>query len=210
MDLNDKIKKQDLLIEELNKDVDTLLSESILGAGFKALQFLIRGKKFIPTFIAGAAISKGVSELSDAKEELETTKIEKDVKALTKKISDLEKMIADVEEMSGEDGLKKITIEFKSEVSLDISHTKTPEFKRTLKNKMFFGVIENNEEEKYLILKTKSFKPTDFIKIKYTHLDTHRYQKGDANLIYSRYQSPDIKPLDGVETDCVFKILSFK
>ena len=47
MNLNDKIKRQNLLIEELNSDVDNLLNEGI--GIIPLIKLLLKGKKYLPT-----------------------------------------------------------------------------------------------------------------------------------------------------------------
>jgi hypothetical protein len=215
MDLNDKIKKHDLLIEELNNGVDNLLSE---GVGIlQLLRLLTKGKSYIPTLVATQTLKKaGKALISKEKEveDMESTSKEDiitGISELTSEIAELKSLIAKLEEKKEKQlPFKKIVIEFKKKVDLDIKKMKSPEFQRNLVSTMYFKVMEVNESEKYLILKTNSFPDTMFIKLEYSNLDIYREQKGDVNLIYSRYKNPFVNPIEGEKEDCFYRIVEMK
>ena len=87
---------------------------------------------------------------------------------------------------------------------------KSPEFQRSLVSTMYFKVMEVNETKKYLLLKTNSFPDTMFIRLEYKTLDIYKEQKGDVNLIYSRYKNPIVNPIEGEKEDCFYRIVEMK
>lgn len=211
MDLNDKIKKQELLIEELNNDIDSLITEWIGGA--LSLARKIGGN--IPKKTYEKLFKKISDEIKDDEEELQKLKDEdatlSAIEDLIKKIETLNKLAEDLEKKK-EEGLlyKKITIEFKEKISLDIEQLKSPKFNRNLLGTMYFKVLDVNEKDKYVILKTNSFPDDIFIKLQYKKLETFTDQSGDVNLIYSKYKNPNVNPVEGEEEDCYFKIVELK
>jgi len=72
---------------------------------------------------------------------------------------------------------------------------------------MYFKVIDIDEEEGFILLKTNSFPDTTFIKLEYKKLEIYSDQKGDVNLIYSRYKNPNLSPVEGEEEECYFKFV---
>ena len=214
MDLNDKIKKQEIIIEELNDGVDSLITEWVSGA-FTLLR-KIGGK--IPSKTYKKLFKKISNSLEDDEKELQALKDEdatlSAIEDLVKKIETLNRLASDLEKKK-EEGLlyKKIVIEFKKKIELDIQVMKSPEFQRNLDSTMYFKVMEINEDEKYLILKTKGYSKIDdslFFKLEYKKLETFSDQKGDINLIYSKYKNPNINPVEGDKEDCFFKIVELK
>jgi len=91
MNLNDKIKKHELLVEELNKGVDNLLSEGI--GIIPIIKLMIKGKKYIPKLAAATALKTAGEVLMDKEEELKISKLEGDIEKLTSDIQELEKLI---------------------------------------------------------------------------------------------------------------------
>jgi hypothetical protein len=212
MNLNDKIKKHELLVEELNKDVDNLLSEGI--GIIPIIKLMIKGKKYIPKLAAATALKKAGDVLMDKEEELKTSKLEGDIEKLTSDIQKLESLMAQLE-LKKEQQLpfRKIVIEFKKKVELDVQKMKSPEFQRNLVSTMYFTVVDINENEKYLILKTKGYSKIDdslFFRLDYKTLDIYKEQKGDVNLIYSRYNNPIVNPVEGEKEDCFYRIVEMK
>ena len=215
MDLNDKIKKHELLIEELNNGVDNLLSE---GVGIiPIIKLMIKGKKYLPKLAAITALKKAGKVLLDKEKEVEDMEssskedVITDISELTAEIEELKSLIGKLEEKKEKQlPFKKIVIEFKKKVELDIKKMKSPEFQRNLLGTMYFKVMEVNEDEKYLLLKTNSFPDTMFIKLEYSNLDIYREQKGDVNLIYSRYKNPFVNPIEGEKEDCFYRIVEMQ
>lgn len=217
MDLNDKIKRQNLLIEELNSGVDNLLNEN-LGLGFKIL-----GK--VGGVIPDKYYKKALNVFKDEffstekeiekleKEEPEDTQKQKDeklkkIEELLLKLEELEKIAKTLEEKKQKTlKYKKVVIDFKKKTSLDIEEMKSPEFQRNLLGTMYFKVIDIDEEEKFILLKTNSFPDTTFIKLEYKTLESYSDQKGDVNLIYSRYKNPNLSPVEGEKEECYFKFV---
>lgn len=212
MDLNDKIKRQNLLIEELNSDVDNLLNENI-GIVFKVLGKVAGA---IPKKIYKKALDALKDEVSSNEYELKKLKGSKDndeetlekIDSIIQKLEELEKISKTLEEKKQKTlKYKKAVIDFKKKVSLDIEKMKSPEFQRNLLGTMYFKVIDIDEEEKFILLKTNSFPDTTFIKLEYKVLESYSDQKGDVNLIYSRYKNPNLRPVEGEQEECYFKFV---
>lgn len=217
MNLNDKIKRQNLLIEELNSGVDNLLIENI--GIIPLIKLLLKGKRYVPTLTITQTLKKAGDVLVDKEKDSESISSDsKEKEAVITGISDIQSEIAELKylitklEDKKEKQLpfKKVVIEFKKKVELDIEKMKSPEFQRNLINTMYFKVIEVNESEKYLLLKTNSFPDTMFIRLEYKTLDIYREQKGDVNLIYSRYKNPVVNPVEGEKEDCFYRIVEIQ
>lgn len=210
MDLNKKIKEQDLLIEEINNGVDNLLTENWLSA----LRLLFKGKKYLPKFL----LLKGVKEIGDTlkDKENELKNVEglsgedlgAEVMGLKKQIDSLKGELKNIENIEKRQlPFKKITLRFKGKVSLDIDKLKSPEFQRNLLGTMYFTVTNIDEINRYLYLKTNSFPNTIILKLKYQTLNTYQDQKGEVNLIYSRYGNPNINSVSGEKEECYFTVI---
>jgi hypothetical protein len=214
MNLNDKIKRQNLLIEELNSDVDNLLNEGLIGGALTLLKLLVKGKKYIPKAAAIMAIKAGADMLTDKEGELEDKEKEGVIAGISEvkaEIEELKSLIDKIEDKKEKQlPFKKIVIEFKKKVELDIQKMKSPEFQRNLIGTMYFKVMEVNEDEKYLLLKTNSFPDTMFIRLEYNSLDIYKEQKDDVNLIYSRYKNPLVNPVEGDREDCFYRIVEIQ
>jgi hypothetical protein len=217
MNLNDKIKRQNLLIEELNSDVDNLLNEGI--GIIPLIRLLLKGKKYLPTLALTQTLKKAGDILMDKEKEIEDNSSDsKEKEAVVTGISDIKSEISELKSLISklEDKkekqlpFKKIVIEFKKKVELDIQKMKSPEFQRNLIGTMYFKVMEVNEDEKYLLLKTNSFPDTMFIRLEYNSLDIYKEQKGDVNLIYSRYKNPVVNPVEGDREDCFYRIVEIQ
>lgn len=215
MNLNDKIKKHELLIEELNNGVDNLLVE---GIGIvPIIKLMIKGKKYLPKLAAITALKKAGKALLDKEKEVKDieSSSKEDVitglSELTAEIDELKYLISKLENKKEKQlPFKKIVIEFRKKVELDIQKMKSPEFQRNLVGTMYFKVMEVNETEKYLILKTNSFPDTMFIRLDYSTLDVYREQKNDVNLIYSRYKNPFVNPIEGDKEDCFYRVVEIQ
>ena len=218
MNLNDKIKKHNLLVEELNSDIDSLLSEQLSAA----IGAVARIAGAIPKKVYKKGIDYIAKKIEDHEKEVEELEKEEEKdESNTIRIEELLVMIEKLESLANkleqkkEESLKykKIVIEFKKKVSLDIESMKSPEFQRNLISTMYFTVVDINENEKYLILKTKGYSKMDeslFFKLDYKKLETYKDQKGDINLIYSKHRNPFINPVEGNIKDCYFKIIQLK
>lgn len=214
MSLNDKIKRQNLLIEEINSDVDILLNEGLIGGALTLLKLLVKGKKYIPKAAAIMAIKAGADMLTDKEEKLEDKEKEGVIAGISEvkaEIEELKSLIDKLEDKKEKQlPFKKIVIEFKKKVELDIQKMKSPEFQRNLIGTMYFKVMEINEGEGYLLLKTNSFPDTMFIRLEYNSLDIYKEQKNDVNLIYSRYKNPLVNPVEGDREDCFYRIVEIQ
>ena len=217
MNLNDKIKRHNLLIEELNSDVDILLNEGI--GIIPIIRLLLKGKRYLPTLALTQTLKKAGDILMDKEKEIEDISSDsKEKEAVVTGISDIKSEISELKSLISklEDKkekqlpFKKIVIEFKKKVELDIQKMKSPEFQRNLIGTMYFKVMEVNEDEKYLLLKTNSFPDTMFIRLEYNSLDIYKEQKGDVNLIYSRYKNPVVNPVEGDKEDCFYRIVEIQ
>ena len=145
---------------------------------------------------------------SDSKEKEAVVTGISDIKS---EISELKSLISKLEDKKEKQlPFKKIVIEFKKKVELDIQKMKSPEFQRNLIGTMYFKVMEVNEDEKYLLLKTNSFPDTMFIRLEYNSLDIYKEQKDDVNLIYSRYKNPVVNPVEGDKEDCFYRIVEIQ
>jgi hypothetical protein len=225
MDLNDKIKKHNLLIEELNKGVDSLLNEStslsviskIVAAGIKAMPSSTKDK--LKKLIIDKITEKG-EEIVDLEQEIEDSGEEVSDETLEK----LEELMLRLEELDGlakklesendnELPYKKAVIEFKDKVELDIQSLKSPEFQRRLIGTMYFTVVGLNREEKYILLKTRGYSRVDdalFFKLEYKKLESYIDQKGDVNLIYSKYKNPSLNPVEGNPEEVYYKFVELR
>jgi len=217
MDLNKHIKEQELIVEEINNELDNLLNENI-GLVFKVL-----GKVagVIPKKTYKKAFDYLKDEVTSTEEEIEelekedsetsdTSKDEKikQIEELLLKLEELQNLTQSLEERKQKTlKYKKVWIDFKKKVSLDIKEMKSPEFQRNLLGTMYFKVIDIDEEEGFILLKTNSFPDTTFIKLEYKKLEIYSDQKGDVNLIYSRYKNPNLSPVEGEEEECYFKFV---
>ena len=217
MNLNDKIKRQKLLIEELNSGVDNLLIEDI--GIISLIKLLLKGKRYVPTLALTQTLKKAGNIVMDKEKEIEDISSDsKEKEAVITGISDIQTEIEELKSLISklEDKkekqlpFKKIVIEFKKKVELDIQKMKSPEFQRNLIGTMYFKVMEVNENEKYLLLKTNSFPDTMFIRLEYNSLDIYKEQKGDVNLIYSRYKNPVVNPVEGDREDCFYRIVEIQ
>jgi len=132
----------------------------------------------------------------------------KQIEELLLKLEELQNLTQSLEEKKQKTlKYKKVVIDFKKKVSLDIEEMKSPDFQRNLLGTMYFKVIDIDEEEKFILLKTNSFPDTTFIKLEYKVLESYSDQKGDVNLIYSRYKNPNLSPVEGDEEECYFKFV---
>ena len=75
---------------------------------------------------------------------------------------------------------------------------------------MYFSVVGSNDISKTIDLKTSSFPNTIIIRINYDTLDTYKDQYGDANLIYSKYGSPNKDSVSGDKSNIFFTIIEKK
>lgn len=219
MDLNKKIKEHDLIVESINNGIDGIISEDNLltenwfAAGIRALTKLgivklpkpvevftdiSRAKKAL-TKSGDEEVDKTKDEIKDKESELSTTedderrqKIQDDIDKLNEKLDKLAETLKNIESESqkaSETKIKKVDITFRDEYNLDIQKLKSPEFKRTLKGKMYFDVLLVNESSKYIDMVTKSFPDNIKIRLYYKKLKTGDKQSGKAQLVYNDYSS---------------------
>jgi len=214
MDLNKHIKEQELIVEEINNEVDNLLNEQ---AGL-ILKIIAKIAGAIPKKTYKKAFDYLKDEVASTEEELEKEESETSDTPKDEKLKKIEELLLKLEELEGVTKsleerkqktlkYKKVVIDFKKKVSLDIKEMKSPEFQRNLLGTMYFKVIDIDEEEGFILLKTNSFPDTTFIKLEYKKLEIYSDQKGDVNLIYSRYKNPNLSPVEGEEEECYFKFV---
>ena len=214
MDLNKHIKEQELIVEEINNEVDNLLNEQ---AGL-ILKMIAKIAGAIPKKTYKKVFDYLKDEVASTEEELEKEESETYDTPKDEKLKKIEELLLKLEELEGVTKsleerkqktlkYKKVVIDFKKKVSLDIKEMKSPEFQRNLLGTMYFKVIDIDEEEGFILLKTNSFPDTTFIKLEYKKLEIYSDQKGDVNLIYSRYKNPNLSPVEGEEEECYFKFV---
>lgn len=202
MNLNEEIKKQELLIEELNVDIDKILSISH--------DYYDKAFKFISDEIENT--QNEIDLLKPQKDSIEedttSTNILNRLEKLLKKLEKLELLANNLSEKKKSDlPYNRAVIEFKKPVELNVESLKSPEFQRNLLGTMYFKVVGLDEDNKYILLKTNSFPDTTFIKLEYKKLETYKDQKGDVNLLYSRYKNPNLNVVEGNQQDCYFKFV---
>jgi pSer/pThr/pTyr-binding forkhead associated (FHA) protein len=211
MDLNKKIEEQNIIIENLNKDINGMITENLMWDVFSFIRnpYLFVGKK-----VAQKIASDLGDEIEKKEEEIKKAEVEENIIDLQKEIDELKELLTQVKKKKQETlEFKKIWIEFKEEVSLEIEQMKSPEYNRNLKGTMYFSVVDVNHTGRYITLKTKSFpqhSETVIIKLTFETLEIYQDQKGDANLIYSKYGDPNVRPVKGEEVECFYKIIDKK
>jgi hypothetical protein len=215
MDLNDKIKKHNLLVEGLNDKIDNLLNEvatiPIINGKIKDIFSKYSGDvPFAKSFdLLDDEIKKTNDEIESGKE---TSSSDVDwlgkLETLILKLSQLEDLAKKLEvKKESQLPFKRVVIKFDNKVSLDIKKMKSPEFQRNLLGTMYFKVVGINNKENYMILKTKSLEDTMFIKLGFNKLESFIQQKGDVRLLYSKYKNPNIDVVEGEKEDASFKII---
>lgn len=203
MDLNDKIKKQELLIEELIIGVNFLIKESFVLDVFSAIR---NPSFFLTRKTIGKLIGDTVGEIEKKSEELELKSTKKDIEKLAKDLDKLEELLEELKIIKRE-GLdfNTIWIEFKNKTTIDIESFK-PGFKRDLEGTMKFSVVGVDNENRFMELKHDSFGGKSIIKLYFNTLDTYVDQQGDASLIYSKYGDPDMNAVKGEEKNVIYRI----
>jgi len=203
MDLNDKIKKQDIIIEELNIHVNSLISESFVLDTISAIRNPLF---FLTKKTIGTLIGKTVEEIEDITREMKLKSTKKDIIKITKDLAKLEDLLGELQTIKTENlEFDKIWIEFKEKVSIDIENFK-PGFKRDMEGTMNFSIVGVDNENKYMELKHDSFGKKSIIKLYFNTLDTYVDQQGDISLIYSKYADPDMEPVEGKEKKSFYRI----
>jgi len=214
MNLNNEIKKQELLVEEIISGIDNILSEVTIPVIKNKIEDIFDksggDSAFDKVFnVLDKEIKKTTDEIEDGKKDSSSNpdwlvKLE----VLITKISQLEKLAKNIElKKEAQLPFKKIVIKFNNKVSLDIKKMKSPEFQRNLLNTMYFTVVGYNKKDKYLLLKTKNLKDTMFIKLEFNKMETFIQQNGTIRLLYSKYKNPNIDVIDGEKEDISFKII---
>lgn len=203
MNLNDKIKKHNLLIEELNTDIEQL----ILSEGLYDVWSFIRNPQF---YVAKKTIKKliktATDEIEKKQEELKLKSTKKDLEKTTKELKKIQDVLGELQNIKRE-GLEfnNIWIEFKNKTTIDIESFK-PGFKRDLEGTMKFTVVGVDNENRFMELKHESFGGKSIIKLYFNTLDTYVDQQSDISLIYSKYGDPDMKAVKGKEKKVIYKI----
>jgi hypothetical protein len=208
MNLKDKIVKQEFIIEGINKGIDNLLKENWM---WDVVSFVRSPPMFVAKKVFSSLGGKLADGIEDKKDEIDNAQASEDIQGLKKELDELMVLLKDFEKKKMETiGFNQIVIEFKKKVELDIIKLKSPEFQRNLVGVMYFKVVGVDETNRTIELKTSSFPDTIILNLKYETLTTYQDQKGEVNLIYSRYGDPDLRPVDGELEDCYFKIIETK
>jgi len=203
MKLDDKIKKQELLIEGLIEDVDKML----LGEGLYDVWSFIRNPQFyLGKEVIKKTLSAATKELEEKQEQKDLEDTKEGIKTLIDEINKLKSLISRLKDfkLNGLD-FKELWIEFKGETKLFVPDFK-PGFNRTLMGTKKFTVVGVDFDKKYIELKDDSFGRKSILRLHYKTLDTYVDQQGDAMLIYSRYGDPDMKPVKGDEKSVKYRI----
>tara|TARA_B110000211_G_C13983195_1_gene510420 strand:+ start:74 stop:724 length:651 start_codon:yes stop_codon:yes gene_type:complete len=211
-------------INEIEKNIDYLNDKinSLIGEGVTDVFSFIKNPR-----ISTIKIIKGMFD--DTEEEIK--KKEEELKKSEEK-SEEEKKQQTEEELSAINGLKdelrelkialgklrnakqkdlpykKAVVKFYDETKLDIEKMQSPDFKRTLKNTMFFKVFGFNEKNNTIDLKTNSFPDTIIIRLTFSNLKTNVDQRGDVRLIYNKYGAITKEDVVGEEVDVNFRFLT--
>jgi hypothetical protein len=204
MNLNDKIKKHDLLIEGLNDNIDNLLNEGL--SLYDVYKFYRNPTLYLSKTVIGKMIGLATDELQKKQDEIDDAEIRGEIKELMVSIKELQSIIKSLSERKKQNlQFNDVWLEFKGETKLDIPNFK-PGFERDLIGTMKFKVVGIDEENKYMELKHESFGRKSIIKLYYNTLDTYVDQIGDASLIYSKHGDPDMDPVKGTENKVMYKI----
>lgn len=206
-----KLEKHNIIVESINDDIDILLNENIFSDLFTLVTSGPVGwakKKIFKT-----AIKKGVDELTDTEKEKE--KIEKsedpdqeELKKIDQKIKDLNDKLDLLFSIEKESlPFKKVVINFKNKTPVDIEKLKSPEYKRNLLGTMYFSVVNYDEKNNIIELKTTSFPETLRLRLTYDKLVDNQDQKGKIQLIYNKYGKSTSDDISGDEKDIYFNFL---
>lgn len=211
MKIINKLEKHNIIVESINDDIDILLNENIFADLFTVVTSGPVG--WVKKKILKTVIKKGVDELTDTEKEKE--KLEKsedpdqeELKKLDQKIKDLNDkldLLFSVEKESLP--FKKVIINFKNKTSVDIEKLKSPEYKRNLLGTMYFTVVNYDEKNKIIELKTSSFPETLRLRLTYNKLIDNQDQKGTIQLIYNKYGKSTSEDISGDEKDIYFNFL---
>jgi len=134
MDLNKHIKEQELIVEEINNEVDNLLNEQ---AGL-ILKIIAKIAGAIPKKTYKKAFDYLKDEVASTEEELEKEESETSDTPKDEKLKKIEELLLKLEELEGVTKsleerkqktlkYKKVVIDFKKKVSLDIKEMKSPD-----------------------------------------------------------------------------------
>ena len=211
MKIINKLEKHNIIVESINDDIDILLSENIFTDLFTVVTSGPIG--WVKKKILRTVIEKGVDELTDTekeKEKLEKSEDpdEEELKKLDQKIKDLNDkldLLFSVEKESLP--FKKVVINFKNKTPVDIEKLKSPEYKRNLLGTMYFTVVNYDEKNKIIELKTSSFPETLRLRLTYDKLVDNQDQKGKIQLIYNKYGKSTSDDILGEEKDIYFNFL---
>lgn len=227
MKIINKLEKHNLIIESINDDIDSLINENIftdlLSLGVGGVPGIIRKKVIEKLFDDSEKekdkLEKEKKELEKEKkedlEEKEKEELEKEIKKLSKEIDELKEKIkgySEIEDEIEDEELpfNNITIKFKNKTSIDIEKLKSPEYKRNLIGTMYFKVVDFDESNKTMLLKTNSFPNTLTLRLTYNKLEDNIDLSGSVQLLYNKYGNFSINDIEGEEKDIYFKILKTK
>lgn len=209
MDLNDKINKQDLLIEELNKNIDYLIFEQVTASNALDTYSALNN----PYFFAAKKTVGAISDVNKAKKEKrQVKKLGGKMETLISNVASLNKALDKYLKKSNEGGnidipdFSRILIQFDSDTEITLDN---PKLSKTLKGEVWYDAAGINESAKYLLLKTSEMGAKRFIKLQYKTLNRES-QNGNASLLYKTHRegSPDIKEGDTEEVG--YKIIEKK
>lgn len=218
MNLNDKIKKQELIVETLNDDIDEVLNESIASwladTAWEGLKLYVGGpvryltKKVLFNQLDDVLGDKE-KEIEDKEKEIEDKdfpdekkeEIQKEIDDLNKEIEELrlsiKNMKRDLNSGDTNSKYKQIVVRFDGTYDLDIEKLKSPIYKQKLSGEKYFTILSHNESNKTFDLKMKSMSggskwPSDVkVRLEYKDLSEYRQNNVDAQLVLNKFNSED-------------------
>lgn len=209
MNLNDKIKKQDLLIEELNNNIDYLIFEQITASDALNTYSLLNN----PYFFTAKKTVGAISDVNKAKKEKrQIKKLKGKVKTLISSVESLNKAFDKYLSKSNEGGnlikadFSRVLIQFYDETEITLDN---PKLSKTLKGEIWYDVSGINENAKYLLLKTSEMGAKRFIKLYYKTL-SRQSQNGDASLLYKTHREGSSDIVEGDKEEVGYKIIEKK
>jgi hypothetical protein len=231
MDINEKLEENQFLVESINDDINILLNEfSIKGIAKDLIGLGVGGwKRFLTKkAITGTErelldpIKKTIKDAEKEREEKEKSleddlsddekeKIQTDIDELNDRLDKLTTSLDNLsKELKGGDSkYKRVVIAFKEDYELDIEKLKSPEFKRNLKNRMYFKVLSHDQKNKTFDLQTNSFPIEIKLRLTYKKLEEFVKQNGKARLVFNKHTSSQ-HGLEGEEISVEFEFTSIE
>ena len=196
MDINEEIKKQEILLEEINSKLDNLINEygvkDILGDVGTLLTTgpwgLVRKKAAKSAMDDLKTKKKKLKEKNDDEEdEGENKKQKKEMEELKKSIEELQSLIKK-NKKSGGVSYGEIVFKLDNDVTLKIEKYGVDNYEHTLnKGKILkYRVSEVNQEDGYLIIREAKMKSNFKIKLDFKNLNVGERQEDFIRLMYTK------------------------